>query len=511
MQDGYRKHFAAEAPFGRLLRMYWPALAAGAAFLLFGLIKDGPIGLATGRHWANWWDQQLYFRSAIALAHGDLSSDNHWYPLLYPLLAAPSIPLFPRNPFLLLDIACVAITAQAVTRVGTHLGIRRGIAFVLFVATSFLHPGLLNSWADPWTSTLSAALIWWLLARLGDAVLVAPPSAKQAAAIGLVAVLIPLARPADAIVPVILGLCMAAALLRQGALTFRIVAATAGAAAVALLAYAALHLAIYGAATSDYMRLSSEIGLSFAHPVWKAWVLLVDPGAWFAGEVGLLGMARWLPLGIAGAGYAIWSRRGSERFYLACLFVTAAAHILMLTTYVDLLPTGLARFNVVHYFKWTFPLFALAAWLWLREVRARPKPTLASLAVVVAITGLRFNAVPAAPDAPARRIDFAAPATTEWMRVNVAPSVIADSHGTSRNVIDYRQSVSAERVRAIALRSDFQGEALWHSSGMPGIMWPKAATGDALPAAPPTRPIARWKPQLGWGVPCWIRTCHADR
>ena len=42
-----------------------------------------------------------------------------------------------------------------------------------------------------------------------------------------------------------------------------------------IAAYALLHLAVYGPAITDYMKLSAAFGFDFAHLGWKAQTLLV--------------------------------------------------------------------------------------------------------------------------------------------------------------------------------------------------------------------------------------------
>lgn len=497
-----------------LLRRYWPALAAMFAYLLFAVLKDMSI-LLTGQRWHGWWDQGQYLRSTIAFAHGNLSPDEHWYPLLYPLLAAPFLPLLPDNPFLPVDLICVALTAQSVTRVGLHLGISRRIALPIFLLTSFLHPGLRYAWVEPWTSTLSAALIWWLMAKAGDLLVVRQGeiSPRSAARFGAIAALVPLARPADLVIVLVLGGCVAIGIARQVRLRTRLIAAVMAGAAAPIIVYGLLHLAIYGPHATGYMRLSAEIGVRFAELGWKASILLLDPGPWFPGSEALLYRMPWLVLGVAGGIMALTAPdKDGRRWYLASLFAAATAYLLVLIAYVDLLPTGLWRFNNIHYFKWLFPLLGLTAWLFVRDGVQRQKAASLAIAGVLAVACLNVEAVPAARDEPARRLDFVAAPGPDWNGVYYARSVVTDGIGLRRNVIDYRQAADGDIVRVLALREDFAPDAQWLGGGLPGVTWPPAsATEPPLPGAWPRRPVARWKPRLTWGLPCWLLPCAEPR
>jgi hypothetical protein len=496
----------------RLSQIVWrrwqPAVIASAVYLLLCIVKSGPIGLVTGHTWQHWWDQGAYLRSTTAFAHGDLSPASHWYPLLYPLLAVPFLLLLPYNPFLLLDLLCVALLAQSVTRVARHLGIGQTAALLILLLTCLWPSELWHAWVQPWTTTLSAALIWWLMAKAGD-VAAAPDQIRprDAAAIGFVAALVPLARPADAIILLLVGGYVALVLIRHGALRLPLVGAALVGAIVPLAVYGMLHLAIYGPVATDYMRLSGDIGLWFGDIGWKASILFLDPSPWFAGDKALLARMPWVVLGLAGALFVlVRPGRDARRGYAAFLLTIAAVYVLVMTAYVDLLPSGLWRFNNIHYFKWILPLLGMTAWLFLRDARHRPLIAAASFAAIFIMTGLRVVPVPALPDQPARRIDFPAPAGTNWTEVYFAQSVIVEGTRVRRNIFDYRQILDGDTVHALALRGDFTPAARWHGGGLSDVAWPPAGTAP-LPGTWPAAPSTRWKGRLTWGLPCWIGGC----
>jgi hypothetical protein len=497
-------------------RSCWPAIVAAFVYTGLCIAKSGPLGLIAGKTWLTWLDQAQYLKSTLAFARGDLSPSEHWYPLLYSALAVPFVPLLPRNPFLPLDILCAAWIAQSVTRVGYHLQIRRGTSLIVLLGTLAWPPQLWNAWVAPWTTTLSAALLWWLMARTGDVAFGDRPiTTRQALAIGCVVAAIPLTRPADAPIALLFGVAIGYLLIRRG--TWRGAAVLAGlaAAVITIGLYGALHLAIYGARASDYMILSGNYGLYFADLPWKAAILFVDSTQWFGGvsaelDRSLLDRMPWLLVGLAGATLVfVREREADRRVYIMILGAAVAANVVLMLAYVDLLPTGLWRHANVHYFKWAFPLLGLFAWRLVRDARSSPKLAAACLLGWIALSGFRLAAVPALPGDIARRIDFAAPTGSDFDSVYFSPSVIVDGERPRRNLFEYHQVLAGDRVLALSLRDGFTARERWYPSGTPATAWPTGipVPKRALAAAPPVAPVARWKPQLVWGVPCWIASC----
>lgn len=501
------------------LAVWWrdwrPALIATLVYLLLCMLKSGPVELFTGARWHGWFDQGQYLRSTLALAHGDLSPDNHWYPLLYPLLAVPFVPLMPDNPYLPLDLICVAMMVRALIRVAAHLGIGQRAALIILLLSIAWPPQLWQAWVQPWTTTLSAALIWWLMARAGDLALgEAPVRPRDVAGFVFVAALVPLARPADIVVPATLCLFLAALLARRGVLNWRHVAAAIIAAAMPILGYLALHVSIYGAALSDYTQLSVAIGTRFADLGWKMSILFVDPSPWFPRGTGLLTRIPWIVLGLAGSLFVLLRGAGEprRRGYAACLLFATASYVLVLAAYIDLLPTGLWRFNGLHYFKWILPLLGLMAWLLVRDARAARGYAIAAVTGAFLLTGLRLVAVPAGADEAARRIDVIAPPQGDWATIYFARSAITGPTGPMRNVFEYRQVPDGGQIRLLGLRRDFAPGAKWVPNGIAGLDWPAGGPGTTAPFAlpAPVAPVARWKTQLSWGLPCWLGTCRAQ-
>lgn len=494
----------------QLLSRHRAALIATAIYILLCVVKTGPIRLITGDDWHGAWDQSQYLRSTLAFAHADFAAASHWYPLLYPLAATPFAWLMPGNPYLLLDIICVFFTIGSIIRVAAHLGIGRRAAMIVLLGTMLWPPQLWGAWVRPWTTTLSAVLIWWLLARAGD-ILVAREdvSVRDMAWMGFVAALVPLGRPAGAVVVAMLGIWLGIAMLRHGTLGWRRFGGAVGGALVPLVAYGALHLLIYGPRPSNYMLLSAEIGTSFSDFGWKLSILFVDPRPWYPEISGVLARMPWVALGLAGALFALI--RGDDagrRGYAACLLLAATAYVAVLTAYADFLPTGLWKNANIHYLKWVLPLLGLMAWLLVRDCRRAPFRAIAAIGVIFLLTGLRLVAVPAPPLEEAWRLDVPAPRDVTAPHLYAAKSSIVDSRGSYRNVFEFRQIMDGPIVHLISVKRPFAPGARWVPQGVDGQYWPDNSSDPVrLPGQAPVLPIARWKTHLVWGLPCWLGVC----
>lgn len=481
-----------------------PALVLSAIYSTAFAIAYRLFTAQTRTQWLTWADQTRYLSSARAFVALDLSPASHWYPLLYPLLVAPLTGLAPWLAFGIVDLACLLIAFGGFDRVAGRFGIGRWPASAIFAATTLLYPQIVDQWLYPWTTTLSAALIWQAIAMSLDMAERRRPFRGEAARLGVILSLIPLTRPADALVIAVLG---GFALLPH-ATRPRCVLIAAAAGGACVLAYALLHLAIYGAAATPYMRLSTEFGFSFAHFGWKAYVLLIEPRPWFPEGHGLLVHCPWLILGTAGLVTSLCRDAGRRRA-AACLGAAAAVYSVAMIAYVDLLPSGLWHYNNVHYFKWLLPLFGLFAVTYLRDARRHPRTAALVLVTLTALSAVRMAPVRAAAGSPARLLLFAYhdPA---FEPVYMAESTIDDQARTYRNFYEYHQ-VSDRRgtIHAIALRGDFEGGERWWGKAPAATPWPQTSPIPAQVAPPalagpwPRRPVARFAVGLAWGWPCW--------
>ncbi|MEZ0242971.1 MAG: hypothetical protein ACAH11_06315, partial [Sphingomonas sp.] len=414
--------------------------------------------VAGGPWWRGWADQIHYLESARAFLRFDLSPEPHWYPLLYPLGAAPFA--WMPAPFVPLNIACFALSFAGFRRVCARLDVGAGAAILLFLATTLLDWRIAKLWLEPWSTTLSTALVWLALAEAADWI---AGEGRRPALLGALLGLAVLARPSDlSIALVVAPFAMWRPVIREGQWRVPLMA-TAGGVAV-LAGYALLHLAVYGARWSDYALLSREMGFNFADLPWRMSVLLVAPSMWFPGEIGLLRAMPWLILGVAGAILAPFALSGQKRALAACLGLAGLAYCLTMLAYVDLLPSGMFRYNNVHYFKWLFPLLGLTTLLLVRLGREHRRAAAGVLAGLLLLTCFRYEAVPVTAGLPARALVYG---TRE---VNLDSIYLARSTlDGQRNMFDYHQMPRSDHeLIAVALKRDFTEVGVWNPAGDAG-------------------------------------------
>lgn len=433
--------------------------------------------------WLAWWDQGRYYDSAAALAAGNLNPAMHFTPLGYSLLAMPFERLG-NQPFFMVDLAGLLITYAAFVRFAPRVGVSGSTAAVLFLLTSCADPFLFRQWVIPWSSSVSAALTWTLLAVSAAHL----QGRRRPFVLGLLAAALPLVRPPDAILGAICLAWLAIVDLRRSTLRWRDIVAVAVAVAFVIVPFAVLYLNIYGPRPTPYMITSSTIGFTVHNPLWRAYVLLIEPRQWFFAGHGMLANLPWLVFGFAGAVCA-W-RYGLPAALLAvCLTV----YCLFYLAYVDLLPTALWRYMTIHYFKWTLPGFGLLGWLLIRDL-ARVRPAAwAALAVVLLLSCIRVTPRLAGPDELANAIDIPGPVATEHNTTMAPPLAVVDAKGALPNISNMRAFPlpGGDGVRIIGLKRDFAGTLAW----VPG-------RGMDMPENP--SPQRRWTEQIGFGYPCWL-------
>ncbi|MEG3178051.1 hypothetical protein U1872_17545 [Sphingomonas sp. RB3P16] len=549
-----------------LARTAWPFAALAFAY---GLTLVRVAGLPALRdpallYWRDWQDQGLYVRSANALAAGHLDPALHYYPLLYPLLGLPFLQAWPSQPFFVANLLCYLLAFAGFRSVARGFGVPVWGAAVLFAATTLAQFGIAKLWVEPWTTTPSAALLWlalgamarlWesaptlasplflprrrpepsrdvggneALPELGSRSLPGPGLLRgsgegengeegreeaherhahrwPAFTLGLALGLIPFARPGDAVIGAIIAVAAALALYR--ARDLRAAGYALAGVLLALASLGTLYTAIYGFAPSPYMLYSAQYGFTFGWLGWKAYVLLVDPRGWFGDGIGLLEYAPWLLLGGAGLIAACAATPIARRPVTIAVAAAGLTYVALMLTYVDLLPSGLWRFNNLHYFKWVFPLFGLFALRFLLDAWRRPVLLLAIVPILLALT-IRLEPVRVGPSEPARLVIFPAPNGATWLPTYFATAWMTDSTGELRNSFDYHQILDGPQVRAVALRRAFTGNEQWLGDDRVraqlagkdvGAFAPLYLTGPWPKAA-----VARYGLAVSIGLPHWF-------
>jgi len=437
--------------------------------------------------WWGWFDQGKTLESAQALAGRDLSPGRHWYPLGYALLGAPFLGMgFRGHPFVFVDLACLLIAFLGFVSFARACGVGRATAALLFVAAVLWDRQVFGEWAIPWNSTPAAALVWTILALCGRWL----EGARRPVLVGVLAGAVPFFRPTEAVPVAACLLVVLAADWRAGALRPRHLLGLAAGGALAVAPQVGLHLLVYGPQPSDYMRVSRELGFTLHDLGWKAYVVLVDPYQWFTDGQGLLRRLPWVALALAGLAPALARGRAA-----AALAAALAAHLLLYVSYIDLLPTGLWRFNNIHYWKWAVPGYALLAWLLVLDLvrwrRAAPSYAAAGgLAVVGLLATVRIAPRPVGPGEPAKMLEFPGPAPG-FDQSNFGNFTLRDAQGPLRNVPEIRAIPVPGGMRVIALTRDIEG---------PVVFEPGHGFAPALVAAEPLR----FGAGLVLGRPCWL-------
>ncbi len=453
---------------------------------LYGYFADPAVPGNHGRFpfgWWGWWDQSQYLRSARALAHLDLDSRLHWYPFGYAMLGAPFSALSPLHAFLLPDLLCYLAAYVAFLVFARAVAVGPVPASLLFLLGTAGGEALRRVWAEPWNTSLSAALIWSLLAL--TARLLSPPDPVAASrrrrlswllAAGAVAGLIPVTRPTDALLVAIwaIGFCLCAR--RGDRVRLGDLAGLAAGFALVVLPCAALWLRIYGFGPNAYMVSSRSLGFDVEAIGWKSYLLLLSPAPWFSAGAGITERLPWVLFGLAGITSLPWLAGGPARRLLVLLATMIVAYSLLFFAYVDLIPSGLWRYNNIHYFKWTFPGLALFGFLLLRRLATRPRwPVILVTAATALVCMTRLRPYPVAEADPAWMVQIAAP-TPGWDAAYFATMQIRDDRGVMQSIRDFRALPDSHGWRLIGLRRPFFGSLLISGTGPVPPVWAHAGT-----------------------------------
>jgi hypothetical protein len=347
--------------------------------------------------WFDGFDQGHYIEAARAWSAGNLDATAHYYLPGYALLAAGFVRMFPTQPFMLVDFACLVLTFGLFVAICRHLLPESRYATLLaclafLIATLSVQEALIV-WVVPWTTTPAAPLtLWALLAALHFA---QHPSARPSFLAAFAAALIAWFRPADsASVLACLGVFMAWVALNRRVAVWDVAKYAAVALAGVVLAVApllAVHTWIFGTAPGPYLTYSEGVGFE-----WRLipirWVTIVlDPRPLFAAPPGLIAVFPWILPGIAG-----WLFRLLRKPREADILAGGAIALcwLLFLSYRGLEVPNFWRFYNDHYFKWTQPFLAFYALLWVRGLVHRPGYVTAALtgaAVVAALLPWRAS------------------------------------------------------------------------------------------------------------------------
>jgi hypothetical protein len=323
--------------------------------------------------WHGWFDQSQYLKAAHAFAAFNFAPDQHHYPPLYALLAAPFVRLSPNDPFFLVNAACVAASVfMLVELFGRIVGRAAAGAFALaFLALPAM---LTHIFIIPWNSTLATVLFLMALTSVMALEKNARPRVRNAAMLGASIGLLVLTRPLDAAVALVIVPFWLLAVWRalagrhlrsrlRATTGYGVMVGVGVALGAALLACS--NLLIYGSPGSPYLVGSARLFALSSLP--EKIVSLVSDSATLYGEPGQMLFARfpWLTLAIGAALLCLIY----GPLWLKAAVVMSALHFGVYSSYLDLLPNGLFRYNNYHYFRWALwlsflmmPAAAVLAW-----------------------------------------------------------------------------------------------------------------------------------------------------
>lgn len=316
--------------------------------------------------WWGWFDQGEYIKAARALRAGNLASENYFYPPVYPMLGALFVGLNPMHPFLLVNLAGFLTFAHFfIALARRHIGWPAAVA--VFALSFLSDKTLVAVWVEPWTTTVVAAIyafLFWAFDRLLSDV--DRPSAVRLAILGGLGGLVFSTRPADAVALSPLFLCIiwymappnrpASDATPWNRYCGNVVAMVLmGLAACAL--FIIFNILVHHSVGGRYFSVSTQSnGFHFADIFEKAVSIFLDAGSLYnAPDDSVLHRIKWLALAVPGAIYVIFFAPIVLRLLLAVVVLQLALYL----PYADLLPTGVWRFQNIHYFKWLLPYLAL--------------------------------------------------------------------------------------------------------------------------------------------------------
>lgn len=325
--------------------------------------------------WWGWFDQSEYIKSVRAFANLSFASSEHLYPPLYALIAAPFFIAFPDHPFLIPNFIYFTFYVYVLLRVSQRYYGPYLPAVVLVSMLGVLPVISLTQWIIPWTTSLQAALVSWLVlifSRFESRNIPFQVNSRTdwfwfTAFFVFYGALTP-TRPLD-IVPwfpfalsffinvLITNVKAAPPHLRLKTALLCLTAPALGGLVFVIL-YLLFNLVVFGSFFGVYLGIASRNLYLPADILEKAYSIFVRSGPIY----GEYGQAFFEQIPVAAPVLAIcivtmWFVSGLRRW----IVLTALLHFMIYLPYGDLLPTGTFRYYNLHYFKWAYPWLAVIA------------------------------------------------------------------------------------------------------------------------------------------------------
>lgn len=395
--------------------------------------------------WWGWGDQSEYLRSAQAFSHGLLHGQFHYYPPLWPLLGAIFVRFFPMHAFFVPGFCCLAVYLWGLLRIG-EVVYGKALTWII-VALTFVLFGQITTaqWIIPWTSTLSGAissllfLIYFRLDRKSEPwVLVNASDWLCTLSFFLCYGALLATRPLDvfSFFPIALLFFLRGLKANCWPLnnikTIRKAGALSGAVACGGLLFPATYLVF------NFAEFGHVFGGYFAASLHNGYYPSIIPEqlvSLFADSTGLslepnATFSSHYPIFIIAFAICV-ATVGSRRGIMQVVSLTVVTHFLIYLPYADLTPKNIYRFNLIHYFKWTFPWLTLilageAARYFGRNSERKILwwPIVASAAVALLLANLRlvfprFDAIVDSRNPAEHHVVIESPSQRTWSVVDL--------------------------------------------------------------------------------------------
>ncbi len=461
--------------------------------------------------WMSWADQDHYFVSAQAWAHGKLDASLHHYPPGYSLMGAPFVRLLKVQAFAVPDLlclmACLILFAALGRRLLPDMPGWRAACVAAFLYSTLSSPVLRNVWIVPWNTTGAAP--FGFAALLATLRLCEAPGLVTAAVLGGLLGIMAGIRPTDAAILAVVCAAYAVTQLARAGLRKLLGLAGVGGAAICLGAapLALAHLAVHGASGGDYLAKSANIGFEWRLLPLRWVTLVLDPHPLLPEGTGLAEALPWIGPGLAGLLLMTTMSGKCEREW-RLIGAAIVLHWCLYLAYRDLQPYGLWRFYNLHYFKWTFPFLLLAALRLAAALARRRQRSMAILAVACAAPMLLWQPIGRREAAPAStiraggdgsmRLDPGLAGVSEalflpllgsWHDIYLGHATVTAGRAVYRNTWDFKLQPVAGGALLQPLRPF-----------MSGPMTFQAATGTSLGGGD----VVRISETLRLGLPCAI-------
>ncbi|KIZ47028.1 MULTISPECIES: hypothetical protein [Rhodopseudomonas] len=331
--------------------------------------------------WTGWADQGAYLKSTIDFAKLGFNPAEHRYPPLYSLLALPFLRLYPTDPFLFVNIACVAASAYLLVRIFAKVA-HPIAAAVLATLLLVVEPRIASAYVIPWTSTIVSPLAFGCIYMLQQSEQ-RQPSYRHSFFFALLIGLAFLARPLD-------GVILGAALLpfwcwpfrRSWREAIRHASVLAAGGLIGPFLLLLNNLIIFRSPISPYMVESNDRLRLMDIPEKFVSLFLDSAPLYFDGGQTVLNAFPWFVISMAIiASLLVFGSRWVRATAILVVLMSA-----IYLSYDDLFPSGLFHFGNYHYLKWPLVLGGMLVLPFLAAMRrASALRIIATLAIFAGV------------------------------------------------------------------------------------------------------------------------------